>query len=66
MGHMYISILLRCKKRQFTLWNRRLQKQTEEMDMGKHPLIFQVAIKSEKETFIDLYLSILLLFEFLV
>ena len=26
------------------------------MDMGKHPLIFQLAIKIDKETFIDLYL----------
>ena len=33
------------------------------MDMGKHPLIFQLAIKIDKETFIDLYLFILLLFE---
>ena len=34
------------------------------MDMGKHPLIFQLVIKKiDKETFIDLYLFILLLFE---
>ena len=33
------------------------------MDMGKHPLISTQAIKSDKETFIDLYLFILLLFE---
>ena len=33
------------------------------MDMGKHPLIFQLAIKIDKETFIDLCLFILLLFE---
>ena len=41
----------------------RVQKQTEKMDMGGHPLIFQLAIKIDKETFIDLYLFILLLFE---
>ena len=26
------------------------------MDMGGHPLIFQLAIRIDKETFIDLYL----------
>jgi hypothetical protein len=35
----------------------------EWIHMGKHPLIFQLAIKIDKETFIDLYLSILLLSE---
>ena len=43
--------------------NRGLQKQTEKMDMGKHTLIFQLAIKIDKKTFIDLYSFILLLFE---
>ena len=33
------------------------------MDMEKHPLIFQLAIKIDKETFADLYLFTLLLFE---
>ena len=33
------------------------------MDMGKNPLIFQLVIKIDKETFIDLYLFILLLSE---
>ena len=33
------------------------------MDMGKNPLIFQLAIQIDKETFIDLYLFVLLLFE---
>ena len=40
-----------------------LQNQTERMDMGKNPLIFQLVIKIDKETFIDLYLFILLLSE---
>ena len=32
-------------------------------DMGKHPLIFWLVIKIDKETVIDFYLFILLLFE---
>ena len=40
-----------------------LQKQTERMDVGKNPLIFQLVIKIDKEAFKDLYLFILLLSE---
>ena len=43
--------------------NRWLQKQAKRMDMGKHPLVLWLVIKIDKETFIDLYLFILLLFE---